>query len=220
MPQGACARPTASVPASTDAAFPAATPSFLRQWAWLSAPKSQKTWRNNSTRSALAIRRRNLENGSNYSLCYPGSRDTLRHHYGARIHRLQQRTGTVRNHRVLFPAILGAILEMIANSKKRKAEGPANTNSNSGNSDSSTASCPAAAKAAPAPQETPKAHAPQETPKAPAPQETSRKNSETTATAAKCQPVIDPSVQYCPKCGTKQNAENVFCIACGSKIGQ
>lgn len=118
------------------------------------------------------------------------------------------------------PAILGAILEMIANSKKRKAEGPANTNSNSGNSDSSTASCPAAAKAAPAPQETPKAHAPQETPKAPAPQETSRKNSETTATAAKCQPVIDPSVQYCPKCGTKQNAENVFCIACGSKIGQ
>lgn len=109
------------------------------------------------------------------------------------------------------PAILGAILEMIANNKKQKAEGSANTGSNSGNSDSSTASCPAAAKAAPAPQETPKA---------PAPQEASRKNSETTATAAKCQPVIDPSVQYCPKCGTKQNAENVFCIACGSKIGQ
>lgn len=109
------------------------------------------------------------------------------------------------------PAILGAILEMIANNKKQKAEGSANTGSSSGNSDSSTASCPAAAKAAPAPQETPKA---------PAPQEASRKNSETTATAAKCQPVIDPSVQYCPKCGTKQNAENVFCIACGSKIGQ
>ena len=109
------------------------------------------------------------------------------------------------------PAILGAILEMIANNKKQKAEGSANTNSNSGNSDSSTTSSPAAAKATPAPQETPKA---------PAPQETSRKNSETTATAAKCQPVIDPSVQYCPKCGTKQNAENVFCIACGSKIGQ
>ena len=109
------------------------------------------------------------------------------------------------------PAILGAILEMIANNKKQKAEGSANTNSNSGNSDSSTTSSPAAAKATPAPQETPKA---------PAPQEASRKNSETTATAAKCQPVIDPSVQYCPKCGTKQNAENVFCIACGSKIGQ
>lgn len=109
------------------------------------------------------------------------------------------------------PAILGAILEMIANNKKQKAEGSANTNSNSGNSDSSTTSSPAAAKATPAPQETPKA---------PAPQETSRKNSETTATAAKCQPVIDPSVQYCPKCGTKQNAENVFCIACGSKVGQ
>lgn len=100
------------------------------------------------------------------------------------------------------PAILGAILEMIANNKKRKAEGSANASSNSGNSDSSTASSPAAAKATPAPQEA------------------SRKNSETTATAAKCQPVIDPSVQYCPKCGTKQNAENVFCIACGSKIGQ
>lgn len=109
------------------------------------------------------------------------------------------------------PAILGAILEMIANNKKRKAEGSANTNSNSGNSDSSATSSPAAAKATPAPQETPKA---------PAPQEASRKNSETTATAAKCQPVIDPSVQYCPKCGTKQNTENVFCIACGSKIGQ
>ena len=109
------------------------------------------------------------------------------------------------------PAILGAILEMIANNKKQKAEGSANTNSNSDNSDSSTTSSPAAAKATPAPQETPKA---------PAPQETSRKNSETTATAAKCQPVIDPSVQYCPKCGTKQNAENVFCIACGSKVGQ
>ena len=109
------------------------------------------------------------------------------------------------------PAILGAILEMIANNKKQKAEGSANTNSNSGNSDSFTASYPAAAEVTPAPQETPKSPAPQETP---------RKNPETTATAAKCQPVIDPSVQYCPKCGTKQNAENVFCIACGSKIGQ
>lgn len=109
------------------------------------------------------------------------------------------------------PAILGAILEMIANNKKQKAEGSANTSSNSDNSDSSTAPSPAAAKATPAPQETPKA---------PAPQEASRKNSETTATAAKRQPVIDPSVQYCPKCGTKQNTENVFCIACGSKIGQ
>lgn len=109
------------------------------------------------------------------------------------------------------PAILGAILEMIANNKKQKAEGSANTNSNSGNSDSFTASYPAAAEVTPAPQKAPKSPAPQETP---------RKNPETTATAAKCQPVIDPSVQYCPKCGTKQNAENVFCIACGSKIGQ
>ena len=40
------------------------------------------------------------------------------------------------------------------------------------------------------------------------------------APAAKEQPVIDPSVQYCPKCGTRQDSENAFCIACGSKIGQ
>lgn len=118
------------------------------------------------------------------------------------------------------PAILGAILEMIANNKKLKAEGSDNTGSNSGNSDSSTASSPAAAKATPAPQETPKAPAPQKAPKAPAPQKAPKKDPETTAAVAKCQPVIDPSVQYCPKCGTKQNAENVFCIACGSKIGQ
>ena len=32
--------------------------------------------------------------------------------------------------------------------------------------------------------------------------------------------VIDPSVQYCPKCGTRQDSENAFCVACGSKIGQ
>ena len=43
---------------------------------------------------------------------------------------------------------------------------------------------------------------------------------ETTAPAAKEQPVIDPSVQYCPKCGTRQDSENAFCIACGSKIEQ
>lgn len=40
------------------------------------------------------------------------------------------------------------------------------------------------------------------------------------APAAKEQPAIDPSVQYCPKCGTRQDSENAFCIACGSKIGQ
>lgn len=40
------------------------------------------------------------------------------------------------------------------------------------------------------------------------------------APAAKEQPIIDPSVQYCPKCGTRQDSENAFCIACGSKIGQ
>lgn len=40
------------------------------------------------------------------------------------------------------------------------------------------------------------------------------------APAAKEQPIIDPSVQYCPKCGTRQDPENAFCIACGSKIGQ
>ena len=101
------------------------------------------------------------------------------------------------------PAILGAILEMIANNKEQKTKSTAE-GSNADNVAPSASSAPKAKAAAPA-------SAPQKAPK---------KGQETTAAAAKCQPVIDPSVQYCPKCGTKQNAENVFCIACGSKIGQ
>lgn len=101
------------------------------------------------------------------------------------------------------PAILGAILEMIANNKEQKAKSTAE-GSNTDNVAPSASSAPKSKAAAPA-------SAPQRAPK---------KGQETTAAAAKCQPVIDPSVQYCPKCGTKQNAENVFCIACGSKIGQ
>ena len=96
-----------------------------------------------------------------------------------------------------FPAILGLIFDMVAHTEGSKAD--------------STASSAPKTKAASAPQEAPKAPAPQEAPK---------KNSETTAPAAKEQPVIDPSVQYCPKCGTRQDSENAFCIACGSKIGQ
>ena len=100
-----------------------------------------------------------------------------------------------------FPAILGLIFEMIAHNKEQKAaqssaEGP------NANSTAPTASSAPKTKAASAPQEAPK------------------KNPETTAPAAKEQPVIDPSVQYCPKCGTRQDSENAFCIACGSKIGQ
>ena len=100
-----------------------------------------------------------------------------------------------------FPAILGLIFERIAYNKEQKsaqssAEGP------NANSAAPTASSAPKAKAASAPQEAPK------------------KNPETTAPAAKEQPVIDPSVQYCPKCGTRQDSENAFCIACGSKIGQ
>ncbi len=92
-----------------------------------------------------------------------------------------------------FPAILGLIFEGIAHNKEQKAaqSSAAGSNANS-----------AAPTAASAPQEAPK------------------KNPETTAPAAKEQPVIDPSVQYCPKCGTRQDSENAFCVACGSKIGQ
>ena len=108
-----------------------------------------------------------------------------------------------------FPAILGLIFEGIAHNKEQKAaqssaEGP-NANSTAPTAYSAPkakAAATASAKAASAPQEAPK------------------KNSENTAPAAKEQPVIDPSVQYCPKCGTRQDSENAFCIACGSKIGQ
>ena len=116
-----------------------------------------------------------------------------------------------------FPAILGAILEMVANNKEQKAKSTAE-GSNADNVAPSASSAPKAKAAAPS--ATAPASAPQKAPKAPAPQKDPKKDPETTAAAAKCQPVIDPSVQYCPKCGTKQNAENVFCIACGSKIGQ
>lgn len=101
------------------------------------------------------------------------------------------------------PAILGAILEMIANNKEQKTK--------------STAEGSSADNVAPSASSAPKSKA---AATASAPQRAPKKGQETTAAAAKCQPVIDPSVQYCPKCGTKQNAENVFCIACGSKIGQ
>lgn len=108
-----------------------------------------------------------------------------------------------------FPAILGLIFERIAYNKEQKsaqssAEGP-NANSAAPTASSAPkakAAAPASAKAASAPQEAPK------------------KSPETTAPAAKEQPVIDPSVQYCPKCGTRQDSENAFCVACGSKIGQ
>lgn len=97
-----------------------------------------------------------------------------------------------------FPAILGLIFDMVAHNKEQKAE----QSSTEGSKADSAASSAPKAKAASAPQEAPK------------------KNSETTAPAAKEQPVIDPSVQYCSKCGTRQDSENAFCIACGSKIGQ
>lgn len=53
-----------------------------------------------------------------------------------------------------------------------------------------------------------------------APSVSSAPKAKAAAPAAKEQPIIDPSVQYCPKCGTRQDSENAFCIACGSKIGQ
>lgn len=112
-----------------------------------------------------------------------------------------------------FPAILGLIFEGIAHNKEQKAE----QSSAEGPNADSTAPTTSSASSAP---KTKAASAPQEALKAPAPQEAPKKSSETTAPAAKEQPVIDPSVQYCPKCGTRQDSENAFCIACGSKIGQ
>jgi len=100
-----------------------------------------------------------------------------------------------------FPAILGLIFDMVAHNKEQKAE-------------QSSTEGPNADSAAPSASSAPKTKA------ASAPQEAPKKNPETTAPAAKEQPVIDPSVQYCPKCGTRQDSENAFCIACGSKIGQ
>lgn len=117
-----------------------------------------------------------------------------------------------------FPAILGLIFEMIAHNKEQKAE-QSSAEGSSANSTAPTASSAPKTKAA-APASSKAAPAPQEAPKAPAPQEAPKKNPETTAPAAKEQPVIDPSVQYCPKCGTRQDSENAFCVACGSKIGQ
>lgn len=100
-----------------------------------------------------------------------------------------------------FPAILGLIFDMVAHNKEQKAEQSSTEGSKADSAAPSASSAP----------KTKTASAPQEAPK---------KNSETTAPAAKEQPVIDPSVQYCSKCGTRQDSENAFCIACGSKIGQ
>lgn len=108
-----------------------------------------------------------------------------------------------------FPAILGLIFEMIVHNKEQKAAQSSAEGSNADGTASSASSAPKTKAAAPA--STKAASTPQEAPK---------KNPETTAPAAKEQPVIDPSVQYCPKCGTRQDSENAFCIACGSKIGQ
>lgn len=108
-----------------------------------------------------------------------------------------------------FPAILGLIFERIAYNKEQKAAQSSAAGS-SANSAAPTASSAPKAKAA-APASAKAASAPQEAPK---------KSPETTAPAAKEQPIIDPSVQYCPKCGTRQDSENAFCVACGSKIGQ
>lgn len=107
-----------------------------------------------------------------------------------------------------FPAILGLIFEGIAHNKEKAAQSSA--------AGSSANSAAPTASSAPKP----KAAAPASAKAASAPQEAPKKNPETTAPTAKEQPVIDPSVQYCPKCGTRQDSENAFCVACGSKIGQ
>lgn len=107
------------------------------------------------------------------------------------------------------PLILGLIFERIAYNKEQKAAQSSDEGPNANSTAPAASSAPKAKTAAPASAKA--ASAPQEAPK---------KNPETTAPAAKEQPVIDPSVQYCPKCGTRQDSENAFCVACGSKIGQ
>lgn len=108
-----------------------------------------------------------------------------------------------------FPAILGLIFEGIAHNKEQKAAQSSAAGSNANSAAPTASSTPK-----------PKAAAPASTKAASAPQEAPKKSPETTAPAAKEQPVIDPSVRYCPKCGTRQDSENAFCVACGSKIGQ
>lgn len=108
-----------------------------------------------------------------------------------------------------FPLILGLIFEGIAHNKEQKAAQSSAAGSNANSAAPTASSAPK-----------PKAAAPASTKAASAPQEAPKKSPETTAPAAKEQPVIDPSVQYCPKCGTRQDSENAFCVACGSKIGQ
>ena len=108
-----------------------------------------------------------------------------------------------------FPLILGLIFEGIAHNKEQKAAQSSAAGSNANSAAPTASSAPK-----------PKAAAPASTKAASAPQETPKKSPETTAPAAKEQPVIDPSVQYCSKCGTRQDSENAFCVACGSKIGQ
>ena len=108
-----------------------------------------------------------------------------------------------------FPLILGLIFEGIAHNKEQKAAQSSAAGSNANSAAPTASSAPK-----------PKAAAPASTKAASAPQEAPKKSPETTAPAAKEQPVIDPSVQYCPKCGTRQYSENAFCVACGSKIGQ
>lgn len=108
-----------------------------------------------------------------------------------------------------FPAILGLIFEGIVHNKEQKAAQSSAAGSNANSAAPTASSAPK-----------PKAAAPASTKAAPAPQEAPKKSPETTAPAAKEQPAIDPSVQYCPKCGTRQDSENAFCVACGSRIGQ
>ncbi len=52
----------------------------------------------------------------------------------------------------------------------------------------------------------------------PAPEKQPAEAKASSANSAAAQPTIHPSIQYCPKCGTKQSSENGFCIACGNKL--
>ncbi len=91
-----------------------------------------------------------------------------------------------------LPAILAAIFECIVDNKSKK---------NGENKTRETASKPPE-------------HADQ-----PAPEKQFAETMAAIANDAAAQPTIHPSIQYCPKCGTKQSSENGFCVSCGNKLG-
>ncbi len=96
-----------------------------------------------------------------------------------------------------LPAILAAIFECIADNKSKK--------------NGETASKPPEHAAQPAPEK--------QSAEAMEAEKLLAEAMAAIANDAAAQPTIHPSIQYCPKCGTKQSSENGFCVSCGNKLG-